>query len=276
MTQDYLVQLLRAYWFAPPVALWRAVELRAAAKLSYGRPLLDLGCGDGLIGQVLFAPQGQVDVGLDPWVSQLRQAAKSGVYHHIDRGLGDALPYVADHFSTVFSNSVLEHIPDVKPVVRQVARVLSPNGHFIFTVPSDAFRQNLDGYVRCLQAEDPERAEAYARTVDERLEHCHYHTVDEWEALLSDTGMALVRAEYYMPREAERFWDRMNNRYGVGRRRSAWRILVSPRLQPLGYQGLLRRIVVKHLSQRWRPYYQMNVRPGTKGGGLLIVAQGKE
>lgn len=276
MTRDYLIELLSAYWFAPPVALWRAIELRAVAELSYRRPLLDLGCGNGLVGQVLFAAQAQVDVGLDPWVSQLRQAAQSGVYRHVDRGLGHALPYVADHFCTVFSNSVVEHIPDVEPVMREVARVLRPEGRFIFTVPSDAFRQMLDGYVRWMQAEDPKRAEAYASAIDERLEHYHYHTPEEWEALLSDSGMTLLKAEYYMPREVERFWDRMNDRYGVGRRMSVWRILVSPRLRGLGYQGLLRRMIVRHLGERWRPYYEMDVQPGAKGGGLLIVAQRKE
>ena len=42
-TRDYLTELLTTYWFAPPVALWRAVELRVAAEERYERPLLDLG-----------------------------------------------------------------------------------------------------------------------------------------------------------------------------------------------------------------------------------------
>jgi hypothetical protein len=35
----------------------------------------------------------------------------------------------------------------------------------------------------------------------------------------------------------------------------------------------LRRIVVHRLSRRWRSYYEMDVLPGEKGGGLLVVAQ---
>jgi SAM-dependent methyltransferase len=276
MTRDYLVELLSAYWFAPPVALWRAIELRAAGELQYERPLLDLGCGDGLIGQVLFGSQGKADVGLDPWLSQLRQAAELGVYRHVDQGVGHALPYTDRRFSTVFSNSVLEHIPDVAPVVNEVARVLRPEGRFIFTVPSDVFRQMLDGYVRQMAAEDPEGAEAYASAIDERLEHHHYYTPEEWETLLTDAGLTLLKAEYYMPQQVERFWDRMNDHYGVSRRLSAWRVLSSPRLRALGYQELLRRLVVKYLGGRWRPYYEMDVEPGTKGGGLLVVAQRKE
>ena len=276
MTKDYLVELLNAYWFAPPVALWRAIELRAAGKLHYEPPLLDLGCGDGLIGQVLFGPQQQDNVGLDPWMGQLRRAAKLDVYRHVVQGFGDALPYTEGYFSTVFSNSVLEHIPDVEPVVREAARVLRRGGHFIFTAPSDAFRRMLDGYLRRMQAGDLDGAEAYASAVDERLEHHHYHTPGEWEAILSDAGMTLLTAEYYVPQEVERFWDRMNHRYGINGSPSAWRLLASPRLRPLGHQKLLRRLVANRLSRRWRSYYEMDVQPGEQGGGLLVVAQRKE
>ncbi|MGD1995027.1 MAG: hypothetical protein PVI59_17675, partial [Anaerolineae bacterium] len=67
MKRDYLTELLTAYWFAPPVGLWRAVELRVAAEEQYERPLLDLGCGDGLVGRALFGPGESVDVGSDHW-----------------------------------------------------------------------------------------------------------------------------------------------------------------------------------------------------------------
>lgn len=276
MTRNYLTELLTTYWFAPPVALWRAVELRVAAEEQYERPLLDLGCGDGLIGQVLFGTQGYVDVGFDPWVDQLRQAARSGVYRHVDLAKGHRLPYADGTFATTFSNSVLEHIPDVGPVVREVGRVLQPGGHFIFTVPSDAFRTLLDGYIRRKEIGDTQGARAYASSVDTWLEHHHYHTPEEWSDVLNAAGMKLVKARYYIPEPVERLWDRMNVRYGVSQSRSAWGLLVSPRLRPLGYQALLRRVVVRSLSRRWRPYYEMDVRPGEKGGGLLVVARREE
>jgi SAM-dependent methyltransferase len=273
MTQDYLTELLMAYWFAPPVALWRAIELRVAAEERYKRPLLDLGCGDGLVGQAAFGKEGYVDVGVDPWLEQLNRAARSGVYRHVDLANGHHLPYSDGSFATVFSNSVLEHIHNVGSVLRETGRVLKPGGRFIFTVPSDVFRYLLDGYARRLEAGDVQGAEAYAAAVDARLEHRHYHTPTEWQHLLAAAGMTLVKARYYVPEEVERLWDRMNARYGIGQRRTAWGLLVSPRLRPLGYQALLRNAVVRSLSRRWRPYYEMDVPPGGKGGGLLLVAR---
>jgi len=272
-TSEYLTELLTAYWFAPPVALWRAVEVRMAAQEEYVAPLLDLGCGDGLVMWALFGAEGQVDVGLDPWEEQLRRAAQSGAYRHVDLAYGHCLPYANAAFATVFSNSVLEHIPDLLPVLREVRRVLMPGGHFIFTVPSDAFRYLLDGYIQRMEKGDISGAEAYASAVDAQLEHHHYYMPTDWRHLLGAARMSMVKARYYMPREAMRLWDQMNVRYGIGRRWTMWSLLVSPRLRLLGYQALLRTIVVRTLSRRWRPYYEMVVPDGEKGGGLLIVAR---
>ena len=287
--EDYLTESLDAYWFAPPVALWRAVELRAAAEEQYESPLLDLGCGDGLVARVLFGTGAQVEAGLDPWIEQLRQAARSGAYRHVGLGQGAALPYADGTFATVFSNSVLEHIPDVLPVLREVRRVLRhpepacpehgrrtegmPGGRFIFTVPSDAFRYFLDGYIQRKEVGDLRGAEAYAASVDAQLAHHHYYNPADWRRLLSTVGMEVVKTRYYVPEKVERLWDRMNRRYGIGRRLSVWGLLASPRLRSLGYQAWMRRAVVRNLGRRWRSYYEMDVPPGEKGGGLLVVAQ---
>jgi len=157
--------------------------------------------------------------------------------------------------------------------VREAGRVLRGGGHFIFTVPSDAFRVLLDGYIRLMESRDPRGAEDYASSVDGWLEHHHYHTPREWGGILAAAGMKIVKTRYYIPGPVERLWDRMNGRYGLTQRWSAWKILVSPRLRPLGYQALVRHLVVRNLGRRWRSYYEMDVPPGDKGGGLLVVAR---
>jgi SAM-dependent methyltransferase len=271
--RDYLEELLDVYWFAPPVALWRAIEIRVAGEESFARPLLDLGCGDGLIADVIVGPGG-VDAGIDPWSDQLRKAARCGAYRWVQQADGHRLPYADQIFATVFSNSVLEHIPDVAPVVQEAGRVLRPQGRFIFTVPSDAFRRMLHGYRALLAAGDHEGAEAYASSVDARLAHYHYHTPDEWAGLLAGAGMALEKARYYIPEPVAGLWDRMNARFGIGQR-SFWSLVASPRLRGLGIQRVLRRGVVRRLARDWRAYYEMDVPPGEKGAGLLVVGKKK-
>jgi SAM-dependent methyltransferase len=275
MSRDFLSELLATYWFAPPVALWRAIELRVASEERYERPMLDFGCGDGLVARALFGPGGTVDVGFDPWLAQLRRAHHSDAYRHLQSAEGERLPYGSGSFATVFSNSVLEHIPDPEPDLREIGRVLQEGGKFIFTVPSDRFRVLLDGYARRLDAGDPEGAEAYANRVDARLAHYHYHTPEEWRQLLAAGGMSLERSRYYVPASVMGLWDRMNVWFGIGRARSGWGLLASPRLRRLGHQPLLRRALIRRLSRAWRPYYLMDVADGEKGGGLLMAARKK-
>jgi SAM-dependent methyltransferase len=278
--RDYLTLLLHQYWFAPPVALWRAIEMRILAHEPLPHPILDLGCGDGLIAQALFEDEirfngdAPIDAGFDPWLDQVRKAPESQAYQAVQQAMGDAMPYPDAHFSTVLSNSVLEHIPVLEPVLRETARVLQPGGRLVTTVPSDVFRHLLWGYYRRAARGDDAGAEAYASAVDRWLEHHRYPSPEQWRELLSRAGLNLVRAVYYIPAEVEALWDRANMIYGVrddGLPLFRW--LASPRLRRLGYQTLIQRWVVRTLSRRWRQAYHMDVPPGDVGGGLLVVAE---
>ncbi len=272
--RDYLTLLLDRYWFAPPVALWRAIELRVLAAQAFPRPILDLGCGDGLIAEALFAGEPPIEAGFDPWWSQLRRALHSGMYVSVQQAMGNAMPYRSNSFATVFSNSVLEHIPDLRPVLEEAARVLRPGGRFLATVPSDAFHSMLRGYRRAIARGDRAAARAYAEAVDRRLEHYRYPTPQKWAEMLADARLKLVVARYYIPAPVAEMWDAANYRYGIGDGSlPLYRWLASPRLRRLGYQRLIRRAVVRHLSRRWRPLYKMPVPYGEKGAGLLIVAE---
>ncbi|MDF1512732.1 MAG: class I SAM-dependent methyltransferase, partial [Anaerolineae bacterium] len=191
-SRDYLTQLLGKYWFAPPVALWRAVEMRVLAAEPFPRPILDLGCGDGMITQVLFAGESPVEQGCDPWFDQVRKAPSARSYIGVQQALGHAMPYRSGSFATVFSNSVLEHIPDLDPVLRETTRVLQPGGKFIATVPSDHFRQLLAGYRDRAAVGDDAGAEAYASRVDRQLAHHRYLAPGEWVETLQPAGLRLV------------------------------------------------------------------------------------
>ncbi len=272
--RDYLRLLLQHYWFAPPVALWRAVELRTTAEVDFLRPILDLGCGDGMIAEVLFKGEPSIEVGFDPWREQLQKGAASGKYKTVQQAVGGAMPYADASFNTVFSNSVLEHIPDLTPVLQEVGRVLRPGGRLITTVPSDAFRRLLAGYREQVAVGDEAGAEAYARRVDRRLEHYRYPAPDVWRVWLREVGLRLVEARYYMPAEVAALWDESNRHYGISERsQPLFRWLASPRLRHLGFQRLLKRWVVARLSRAWRPAYERDVPAGGVGAGLLIVGE---
>jgi len=273
--RDYLTLLLGQYWFAPPVALWRAVELRTLAREPMPRPVLDLGCGDGLIAQALLGEDPPLEVGFDPWLDQVRKAPATGAYRYMQQAAGSAMPYRTGSFGTVLSNSVLEHIPELTPVLAEAARVLRPGGRFIATVPSDAFRSLLAGYRARLATGDLKGAEAYAQEVDAWLEHYRYPSPEAWAEMLGKVGLHLARTVYYMPSLAMTVGDRANRRFGVWRTRGLplYRWLASPRLRALGTDRWLRRRVMDGLSRAWRSIYALDVPEGELGGGLLVVAE---
>ena len=122
-------------------ALLRAVEARFYEDISLSGPVLDLGCGDGHFASLAF--ERPLEVGLDPWWGPIREAAGYGSYQGLVRGAGGQMPFRDDYFGSAISNSVLEHIPDLDPVMAEAARVLKPGASFVFCVPNHRFLETL-------------------------------------------------------------------------------------------------------------------------------------
>ena len=264
---DFLSDFLNRYWFAPPVALWRSIEAHALSTLDFPAPMLDFGCGDGMFTEAVFGKQAGL-VGCDIAKGELPGARDSGVYARgVQFADGHHLPYKTGAFGSVYSNSVIEHIPDPQNVLPELARVLRKDGLLVLTVPSDKFRSLLDGVQT---APTKEAGENYARGVDKLFAHHHYHTADEWRVLFSTVGLKLVDARYYVAPEAEQQWDRMNREYGIGGR-SLFNMLASPRLRPLGYQPAMAKMVHDRLLSKLREFYDAPV--SDSGGGLLVVGR---
>ena len=173
-------------------ALLRAVEARFYTDLPMPHPILDVGCGDGHFASVTFDEP--LDVGFDPWEAPLREcASRTGVYSRLMQADGARMPYPSDHFATVISNSVLEHIPEVDPVLAEIARVMQPEGRFYFCVPGPHFREFLS-VARLLDGVRLSRmAEAYRRLFDRITRHKYYNTPQEWAARLSQVGLRMTR-----------------------------------------------------------------------------------
>jgi SAM-dependent methyltransferase len=121
--------------------LLRAVEARVYERLELPEPSLDLGCGDGHFSNIAFDTK--ITLGLDPWTGPVHLARRDGKYQHVVQALGDHIPSADGFYASAVSNSVLEHIPDLDPVLEELNRVLKPNAPFIFCVPNENFLANL-------------------------------------------------------------------------------------------------------------------------------------
>ncbi len=190
--------------FQPATSIWRAVELALIINTPFpeGRGL-DLGCGDGTILQRILdhvGPRDVVGIDLDPRETEAARA--TGLYSALHTGPGSEIPEPDNEFDFVFSNSVLEHIPELPPVFAEVARILKPGGIFYFTVPSTTFPDLL--YGPWLPGAD---RQAYNEMVTRRIAVEHYFSIEQCAAWMEEAGLRLDESIPYFSRKVTRRWE---------------------------------------------------------------------
>ncbi|MBF0422077.1 MAG: methyltransferase domain-containing protein [Magnetococcales bacterium] len=194
---EYNSDFEKRYVELAPAAL--AFERLLECQLYLGRklekPVLDVGCGDGLFAKILFKEP--VDLGIDPDPSEIALAAASGAYHEVITCFGDAVPKADSSFSTAFSNSVLEHIENIEPVLSEVHRLLKPHGIFIVTIPTDLF-ERYSLIARILFGLGWTRiGERYCRLYNRFWKHFHYYDPDGWKQLFGSAGFTVLEQSTY-------------------------------------------------------------------------------
>jgi SAM-dependent methyltransferase len=181
-------------------AMLRAVEARYYQDLPLAQPVLDLGCGDGHFASVAFDQP--IDVGIDPWTGPVRQALGRGGYRLVVQGDGAQLPFPDGYFSSAISNSVLEHIPDLDPVLKEMARVIKPGAEFIFCVPNHQFLANLSISNFLDRIKLHGLAKLYRAFFNRISRHYHCDDPETWTTRLEKAGFKVERWWHYFSPEA--------------------------------------------------------------------------
>jgi SAM-dependent methyltransferase len=178
----------------------RAVEDCFYQDIPLTHPVLDLGSGDGHFASTAF--DHKLDVGLDPWVKPTKEARQRDAYRILILGEGGRIPFGDGTFAMVTSTSVLEHIPDLSPVLREAARVLKPGGTFVFCVPNHRFPGALWGRNFLMNIGLPKVAAAYSRWFNRIARHAHTDSPEVWQARLNEAGFDLLDTWDYFPPKA--------------------------------------------------------------------------
>lgn len=231
----------------PSLGLWRAAEVAVLRQVQYDHPVLDLGCGDGLVTSLVMP---RVEIGLDPDTTALKRAAQRQVYERFVQVPAEEMQVPAGSIGTVLSNSVLEHLPRVDAVLERVAEVLRPDGRLVFTAPTEAFSD-------CLALP----LSRYAAWRNSSLAHLNLWSMAQWSQHLRRAGMQVEEVRPYLRPYCVRAWDMLEllQQVWVGRRRLVG--MLWQRIPLTAYERLAQRAARLDLSSP------------PPGGGRLIIAR---
>jgi SAM-dependent methyltransferase len=273
---NYLRLFLEAYPLAPSLALWRAVEACSLSDIALAPPVLDLGCGDGSFFSRTFGYE--IEAGCDPVIELADMATKRRIYKTVQVADACALPYASRTFQTVFSNCVLEHVPDIDPALKEISRVLTEGGKLVFTVPSERFNDWLFVTWLCNRVGLRSLAEAHLRWFHAIQQHYHIDSISVWEERLGQVGLEVAHWQYYMPFSAGLAFSFLENLWkvpllfwkpaGVGGAQ-----IVTGRVGRLLTPSWLKRALSKIGERALRQFYLIGTNHNSTGMGLLIQAQ---
>ncbi len=205
----------------------RILELVDALPLRLGEPVLDAGCGPGLL-SVELARRGFAVQSLDFSAQMLAAAARNGsevaaaCRPALVQGDVQRLPYRSESFAAVCSAGVIEYLPGDEAVLREFARVLRPDGYLVVsTTRAGAPLHLLEPVIEALKRRPAVtrglsrwRARRGEPPVVPRHFKVRMHRPAEFRERLSAAGFEVVADRYFCfslwPHPAERVLPRIS------------------------------------------------------------------
>lgn len=235
-----MLTLLRR--LGPSLGFWRGAEVAMLRSCALKAPILDVGCGDGIVMSLVGR---RIELGLDPDRAALFQAARWGCYSDLRPVSLEAAGIAPGSFSTVVSNSVLEHVENIDEVLAASCSALRRDGVLVMTTPTEHFSRSL-----LLPWNQ------YAGWRNRGYNHRNLWSEQAWTRRLDAAGFTVEHVRYFLAPRWVRTWDALDVLQKFRFVRTGWQRI------PLHW---VRRLA-GHASQ-------IDVAAGPDGGGRLIVAR---
>ena len=173
--------------YAPnALAVERSWEIELLSKENFVRPILDIGCGEGIFGRILTSVP--IEFGLDPNAREISRAKKLGAYQQLINANGANIPLEDDSIQTVISNSTLEHIPNLDEVMIEIHRVLKIQGHLYVTLPTNNFDHYAIASLTLERVGLTNLALRYRRQFNRFWAHYNFMHPHQWEKYFNSLG----------------------------------------------------------------------------------------
>ena len=122
--------------YADLASRWRSRWRFAADRIEPGSRVLDVACGDGVLGEMLIRDKGCRVVGLEISGYARRKAAERGLEVLRCDISQDPFPVEEGSFDAASLLCCLEHVFDPGHALRQAARAVKPGGEVLVTLPN--------------------------------------------------------------------------------------------------------------------------------------------
>jgi peptidoglycan/xylan/chitin deacetylase (PgdA/CDA1 family)/SAM-dependent methyltransferase len=240
-------ELFSLYWLRPETALFSFMEASLISKfkgnyLKY--PVLDLGCGDGMFSAIAFGSKinkkydnfeiidfnktdpydsyeklpsdffvsrcDKIGYGLDIKENSVKRSKDLKIYDDVKTGDIRELPFKDKSVSSVYSN-MLDDVKtkDLGKVFSEAHRVLKENGYFVFTSPTENFKDFLFYCNKAKEFEiigDSENSKLYMKYNRGRSEW-ESRSLEFWKKILSENSFELIEYIQYADDDFLKFWD---------------------------------------------------------------------
>ena len=243
----------------PASKLFRAIELKTVyeecKKMDFMEPSVDIGCGDGYMSSILFDKK--FTYGVDNGEAKdVQIAIKKKLYKKVLIEGAEKMSLKNSSVNFVFSNSVIEHIPDNGAVLSETSRILKKNGVFVFTSPSYLFSQYLyiSNILNRIGLAFIGNWYAYKR--NKMLNHYHTYSHLEWTRRLARYGLKVIKYKYYISKNCLIFWDKL---------------ALEVRIKNL-FDKKAEQNVYKKCQKQIQDFYKNDIVVNNKGASLFIFA----
>jgi SAM-dependent methyltransferase len=211
MNTTPLEAAIKQYYWKPMAALFRSLEMRlyCDSSLVFQKPILDLGCGDAGVAQMLMELNviEELFCGVEISSLELEKAHHANLHLNLLQADGNKLPFKNGSFSTIICNGVLCSIPNgVESVLSEINRVLSSDGVFIATVPTDKFIEVLF-FPKFLKHLSPSLSAYYVSSLNNRLPHYTVYSPQAWIQSFESQGLKVVNKTSFFSPKAGFLWN---------------------------------------------------------------------
>jgi len=164
-----------------------------------GEKILDIGCGNGhMLGIIKDRFHELYGVDISP--SRLREAEKNieklcpldiSKFKFLEGNADDSLRFPDNYFDTIICMAVIEHVYDIFSLVKEIYRVLKPNGCVIAQVPNIAYFKHR---ISLLLGKLPVTSSPYNwEEIGWDGGHIHYFTMNKFCWLFESQGFQIIK-----------------------------------------------------------------------------------